>query len=122
MSGFQSKNGTVPFPRSAGEWEAKGLSPADAEHKMRQDVFGPDYTTDKSGAPVEKGKGSAAQPTAQHLMAKSISDEADMNRRMKMGWHPGLDQSFDPRSAPRARRKTTAKRRKTAAAPAEGNA
>lgn len=120
MSGFQSKNGTVPFPRSAGEWEAKGLSPADAEHKMRQDVFGHDYTTDKSGAPIERGKGSAAQPTAQHLMAKSIGEDAERSRQMRMGWHPGLEQSFNPKAAPRARRKTG--KRKTAAAPAEGNA
>ena len=118
--GFESAKGGVPFPRSANDWIEKGYSPDQAEHKMRQDVFGHDYQTDKSGNPIEKGKGSAAQPTPQHQQELARSQEAEIARKMRMGWHPGLEQAFNPKTAPRAKRKKQV--RKTAAAPAEGTA
>lgn len=106
MSGFESKKGGVPFPRTAAEWTEKAnpatgtyYTPAEAEHKVAKDVFGHDHTVDASGAPVERGKGSAAQPTAQHQEALMISQEAKIARRMRLGWHPGMDGAFDPKQA-----------------------
>jgi hypothetical protein len=63
---FQSRTGSVPHPRTANEWMEKGYSPDQAEHKIRQDVFGHDYKVDAKGNPIEQGKGSAAQQTLQH--------------------------------------------------------
>lgn len=138
MAGFQSKDESVPFPRTAGEWGAKlnpltgdRFTPVEAEHKMRQDVFGHDYKTDAAGAPVEKGKGSAAQPTAQHENALMISQEAEMARRMRLGWHPGMTQAFDPRQAEidrltaelaAAKKRKPVKAKPKKAAPAEATA
>lgn len=121
MATFESTKGGVPFPRTKDEWIAKGRSPEEAEHKMRQDVFGHDYQTDKSGNPIERGKGSAFQQTPQHVQEMHRSQEAEIARKMRMGWHPGLEHAFNPRDAAPVRRKKPAKR-KTAAAPAEGNA
>lgn len=97
-------SGGVPFPRSAEEWLPKlnpatgtYFTPAEAEHKMRQDVFGQDYTTDAKGAPIERGKGSALQQTQQHLQALDNSREAERARAMRLGWGPHLEGAFDPR-------------------------
>lgn len=46
-----------------------GKSPEEARHIMHQRVFGADFKTDADGKPVEKGKGSALQPTPQHVEA-----------------------------------------------------
>lgn len=109
MSGpklFQGKNGGAPFPRTEGEWVEKkmsqGLGFEDASQfaakKVSDDVFGEGHRVDASGSPIENGKGSAAQPTAQHQQALAISAEAEAKRRMTMGWHPGLATAFDPRA------------------------
>ena len=122
MAVFKSKNGKVPFPRT--ETEVIGNAVADAEqsgvflnqesyekiakqasHKIHQDVFGHDYKTDAKGNPIETGKGSASQPTAQHQQALMISQEAEAKRAMTMGWHPGLAHAFDPSAAPAVRRR-----------------
>lgn len=118
---FQGKSGegTVPFPRNVNEWMAKGMTQEAAEHKMRQDVFGHDYKTDAKGNPIETGKGSASQQTAQHLQAKAISDDAEIARRMRTGWHPGLEHAFDPRTAaPRRRAAARRKKQSSKTAPA----
>lgn len=94
---FQSTRGGAPFPRSAAEWMEKGMEPAQAEHRMRQEVFGADHRTDAKGTPIEQGKGSALQPTAQHLQAKQIAEDAARSHGMRLGYHPGLEGAFDPR-------------------------
>lgn len=94
---FQSSRGGAPFPRSANDWIEKGMEPVQAEHRMRQDVFGHDYKVDARGAPIEQGKGSAAQLTAQHIQAKQIGEDAAAAKGMRLGYHPGLEQAFDPR-------------------------
>ncbi len=94
---FQSTRGGAPFPRSANEWMEKGMPADQAEHRMRQEVFGHDHKTDAKGNPIEQGKGSAAQPTAQHLQAKQIGEDAAAQRGMRQGWNPGLEGAFDPR-------------------------
>lgn len=127
MAGFEAQKGGVPFPRSEGEWMQKvnpdtgaPFTHAEASHKVAKDVFGHDYQAGKDGKPIERGKGSALQPTAQHTNALMISQEAEISRKMRLGWHPGMETAFDPRSAPAARRRK--QKRKTAPAPAEGNA
>lgn len=134
MAGFESKAGGVPFPRSATEWQAKinpdtdtNFTPKEAEHKIAKDVFGHDYTADAAGNPIERGKGSALQPTAQHLQALEIANDAAVARKMRLGWHPGLQ--FDPKQAEidrlmaelaKAKKRKPAKAKK--AAPAEAAA
>lgn len=118
MAEFTSKAGK-PFPRNTTEWMEKGYSLQQAEQRMHQDVFGQDYQTDKAGRPIERGKGSAVQPTPQHQQALAIAQEAEISRKMRMGWHPGMEHAYEPN--PRARRRKAAKR-KSAAAPAEGTA
>jgi hypothetical protein len=103
---FQGKNGGAPFPRTESEWVEKKMSQGEsfegaqqfAKRKITEDVFGHDFQTDKSGTPIERGKGSAAQPTAQHQQALMIAQEAEAKRAMTMGWHPGLTNAFDPRA------------------------
>jgi hypothetical protein len=41
----------------------------EAEHKVRQLVFGHDYLIGADGQPVEQGKGSPSQQTSQHKIA-----------------------------------------------------
>lgn len=114
---FQGKNGGAPFPRTESEWIEKkmtqGHSFEDARDfavkKVREDVFGEGHKVDAKGNPVENGKGSASQPTAQHQQALMIAQEAEARRRMTMGWHPGLATAFDPSAAPAARRKKAKK-------------
>lgn len=103
---FNSKDGSAPFPRTADEWTCKlnletgtFFTAPEAEHKVAKDVFGHDYQKDQSGAPIERGKGSALQPTAQHKQALMISQDAEAARKMRMGWHPGLESAFDPKQA-----------------------
>lgn len=115
---FRGVNGGAPFPRNAGEWIEKGVPPEQAEHRMRADVFGQDYQTDAKGQPVEKGKGSAAQPTFQHQQALGIAQEAEARRQMTMGWHPGLANAFDPRQAPAPRRRQVRRTKPKAKPPA----
>ena len=124
MVTFTSKEGSAPFPRSADDWKLKvnpvtgvNFTQKEAEHKVAQDVFGHDYTTDRSGNPIEKGKGSAHQQTAQHQQALMIAQDAEISRKLRMGWHPGLENAFNPKQP----RKKQAKK-KTASAPAEGTA
>src|SRR6266481_1229595 len=47
----------------------KGMSPKEARERVRQDVFGVGYKTDRHGNPIEQGFGSAARPTDQHFRA-----------------------------------------------------
>jgi hypothetical protein len=97
---FQKKDGRIPFPRTAEEWTAAGLSPAQADHKMCQDVFGHDYKIDAKGYPIERGKGSALQPSSESLKAIEREKSAAEQAKMRLGWHKGLENSFDPRLAP----------------------
>jgi hypothetical protein len=96
---FQGKGGSVPFPRNVNEWMEKGLSPEQAEHKVRQDVFGHDYQVDAKGAPIERGKGSASQTTAQHQEALERSAAARAAMRSKIGYSRALEGAFDPKEA-----------------------
>lgn len=103
---FQGKNGGAPFPRTETEWIEKKMSQGEpfesaqqfAQRKISEDVFGHDHQVNAKGEPIERGKGSASQPTAQHQQALEISREAEAKRRMTMGWHPGLASGFDPRA------------------------
>lgn len=97
MANFEGVKGGVPFPRSEKEWIDKGRSPEEARQKMRDDVFGVGHKVDATGTPVENGKGSAAQPTAQHQQALAIAQDAERARQMRMGWHPGMATAFDPK-------------------------
>jgi hypothetical protein len=74
-------------PRSVEGWMQKinpnttpkrNYSRAEAEHIMLQEVFGHDVTFDAAGNPIEKGKGSAAQPTQQHREALAKELERQM--------------------------------------------
>jgi hypothetical protein len=103
---FQGKNGGAPFPRTESEWIEKKMSQGvsfedaqkDAQHKLRQDVFGHDYKVDAKGNPIENGKGSAAQSTAQHQQALERSAGARAAMRSKVGYTPALAGTFDPRT------------------------
>lgn len=117
---FQSTRGGAPFPRSANEWIEKGMEPAQAENRMRQEVFGHDHKVDASGKPVEQGKGSAAQPTAQHLQAKQIAEDGARQHGMRMGYHGGLEGAFDPRIQDQIDRAVAAAMRKKPAAQRRG--
>jgi hypothetical protein len=127
---FQGKNGGAPFPRTEQEWIEKKMSQGHsfddasqfATKKMRDDVFGEGHRVDAKGNPIETGKGSIAQPTAQHQQALAISQEAEAKRRMTMGWHPGLVTAFDPSAAPAARRKPGRKKAVKKSAPAAAEA
>lgn len=101
MSQFQKANsGGPPFPRNEEEWIARGLSPDQASLKLHEEVFGAGYQTDqKTGAPIESGRGSPAHQTKQHLAALARGQEAKANHAMRIGWHPGLDAAFDPKTA-----------------------
>jgi hypothetical protein len=94
---FQGKDGGVPFPRTTDEWLAKGYSPEQAQHKMRQDVFGHDYQTDAKGNPIETGRGSASQPTAQHKEALERAAGARAAARSRIGFSPSLEGAFNPK-------------------------
>jgi hypothetical protein len=47
----------------------KGLSPAEAAKKEFEGVFGIGARCDGKGHPIERGKGSKAQQTSQHIAA-----------------------------------------------------
>lgn len=95
---FQGKSGGVPFPRNVNEWIEKGYSPEAATHKVRQDVFGHDYKVDAKGNPIENGRGSAQQQTAQHTEALERTAGARAAMRSKVGYSPSLEGAFDPRA------------------------
>lgn len=108
---FQSKGneGSVPFPRNADEWQYKRnpatgnyFTPQEAEHKVAQDVFGHDYKIDQAGNPIERGKGSATQVTAQHQQELARAEQTRSAARARLGWSPNLEGAFDPRTAPPA--------------------
>jgi hypothetical protein len=51
----------------------KGMEPAAAERKARlqieEDVFGVGFKRDENGRPIERGIGSASNPSPQHMAA-----------------------------------------------------
>jgi hypothetical protein len=47
----------------------KGMTPAEAADKEFENVFGVGAKRDAKGQPVERGKGSKAQQTGQHIAA-----------------------------------------------------
>ena len=94
----QAKSGGVPFPRNVAEWQEKGLSPEQATHKVRADVFGHDYKVDGKGNPIETGIGSAQQQTAQHKQALERIAGARAAARNKVGYSATLEGAFDPRA------------------------
>jgi hypothetical protein len=47
----------------------KGLSEAEAEKRVREDVFGVGFKTDRDGNPIEQGRGSAANPSEHSFQA-----------------------------------------------------
>jgi hypothetical protein len=100
MAQFKKKDGGVPFPRTMQEWVDKGLSPGEALHRTTQDVFGKDYRIDPKGYPIETGRGSAANPVSESLKAIEHEKSAAEQAKMRLGWHKGLENAFDPRSAP----------------------
>lgn len=69
---------TVKLPNAMtyGELLAEGKSDDDAKRIMDERVFGKNVTYDKKGAPVERGKGSALQPTSHHVEALRKAEEA----------------------------------------------
>ena len=95
---FQGKSGGVPFPRNVTEWMEKGLSPEQATHKMRNDVFGHNYQLDAKGEPIERGIGSAHQQTTQHKQALERSAGARAAMRSKIGYTSAVAGAFDPRT------------------------
>lgn len=64
-----------PNPRTEAEMIGAGLTPEAARHKMNELVFGVGYEKDEDGNPVEQGKGSAKQPTSQHVEALRLSQD-----------------------------------------------
>lgn len=74
MSQEQQVTVTLPNPMTVGEMMAKGMTQAQAENKMNEMVFGVGYRRDDKGMPIEVGKGSAAQPTPQHLAALALAN------------------------------------------------
>jgi len=64
-----------PNPRTEAELIGAGMSPEGARHKMNEFVFGVGYEKDEQGNPIENGKGSAKQPTSQHVEALRVADE-----------------------------------------------
>jgi hypothetical protein len=96
--GFKSKSGSVPFPRTTDEWIDAGKSPAQADHRMCQEVFGANYRIDAKGYPIETGRGSAANPVSESLRAIEHEKTAAEQAKMRLGWHKGLENSFDPRT------------------------
>jgi hypothetical protein len=54
----------------------EGMTPEEAKREMDRRVFGFNVTYDRSGRPVERGRGSAAQPTEQHLAALEKAEGA----------------------------------------------
>lgn len=95
---FQGKNGGVPFPRNVTEWMEKGLSPEQATHKMRDDVFGEGHQVDARGEPIETGIGSAHQQTHQHKQALERAAGARAAMRSKIGYTSAVAGAFDPRT------------------------
>lgn len=70
---------TVKLPNAltVAELMGEGKSLEQAQHIMRERVFGVNYSKDKEGQPVENGLGSALQPTKQHLDALKIALERE---------------------------------------------
>ena len=48
---------------------AQGMSLQEAEHEMRNRVFGAGYRTDRNGKPIERGIGAPGNETEQHFAA-----------------------------------------------------
>ena len=95
---FKKKDGGVPFPRNTQEWIDKGLTPAQADHKLCQDVYGSNYRIDAKGYPIETGRGSAANPVSESVKVIELEKSAAEQAKMRLGWHKGLENAFDPRS------------------------
>lgn len=64
----------IPNPMTVEELMAEGKTLEQAKHIMAEKVFGVNYSKDKDGNPVENGKGSALQPTQQHLDAIKVNE------------------------------------------------
>lgn len=73
----------------------KGYSREHGEREVAKLVFGADHKTDAQGRPIEQGKGSALQQTAQHLAELERQARAS---RMVQGWTPP-EQERKPRHA-----------------------
>lgn len=102
-------------PRTVKDFMTLGMSRDHAEHRVRQDVFGHDYKTDAKGSPIEQGLGSAQNQTSQHKAALAREQRATAS----VGYHPGLENAYDPRMerAPRAPRRRPARKAAKKAAP-----
>jgi hypothetical protein len=105
MAQFKKKDGGACFPRTADEWMQKvnpatgaHFTEAEADHKVCQDVFGRNYKIDAKGYPIETGRGSAANPVSESLKAQEIEKNAAAQAKMRLGWHKGLEQAYDPRT------------------------
>jgi hypothetical protein len=66
---------------SFSDFQERGLSEAEARHRMNQLVFGHDYQTDAAGTPIETGKGSPSQQTPQHKAALARELERQLQMR-----------------------------------------
>jgi hypothetical protein len=97
---FQSGGGEC-FPRNTKEWVEKGYSADQAEHKIRQDVFGHDFRVDTMGKPIEQGIGSERNQTTQHRQALQTAAAARSAMHSRVGYTPTLVDAFDPREAAR---------------------
>ena len=65
----------LPNPLTLDELISEGKTHEQAQHIMRERVFGVNYARDEKGNPVENGLGSSLQPTAQHKEALRIANE-----------------------------------------------
>lgn len=90
---FQSGGGGAVFPRNVKEWQEKGMSAEQADHRIKEEVFGQNYQIDAKGKPIETGIGSAQQQTRQHKEAL----ERVGARRSSVGYSGALEGAFDPR-------------------------
>lgn len=67
----------LPNPLTLEELIGEGKTPEQAQHIMRERVFGVNYSKDAKGDPIENGLGSALQPTKQHLDALKIAKKRE---------------------------------------------
>lgn len=69
----------LPNAMTLDELVSEGRSKEDAHQIMHERVFGVGFQRDRDGNPIEKGKGSALQPTPQHHEQLKLSE---MRRKM----------------------------------------
>lgn len=76
-----SGESTVKLPNSMtfDELIGAGNTPDQARIIMNKRVFGDNHEVDAQGKPIEQGKGSAKQPTPQHLAALQLANDRKLH-------------------------------------------